>query len=158
MEKIIYKLFVDGSVNPKKNIGFGAYLFCKELNTCKEQKIFTKKFEDTSSTKLEVQTFIWAVKQIDCSEKFIVYTDCQNILSLLNRREKLQNSNYITKTGKKVKNEELYKEFFLLYDKYDFEIIKVKGHKKASTKDEIDDCFFLVDKESRAKLRNEIIL
>ncbi|AXX87433.1 ribonuclease HI [Malaciobacter marinus] len=158
MEKIIYKLFVDGSVNPQKNIGFGAYLFCKELNTCKEQKIFTKKFEDTSSTKLEVQTFIWAVTQIDCSEKFIVYTDCQNILSLLNRREKLQNSNYTTKTGKKVKNEELYKEFFLLYDKYNFEIIKVKGHKKASTKDEIDDCFFLVDKESRAKLRNEIIL
>ncbi|RXJ86360.1 ribonuclease HI [Arcobacter sp. CECT 8985] len=148
-----YKLFVDGSVNPQKKIGFGSYLLCEEIVNCDKKLIKSKFFEDTSSTKLEVQTFLWALKDIDLKHKFIVYTDCQNILSLLNRKEKLQSNNYLTKTGKEVKNKELYKEFFLLYEKYDFEIIKIKGHKKSETKDEIDKIFSFVDKASRLKLR-----
>ncbi|AXH10042.1 ribonuclease H [Malaciobacter halophilus] len=154
----IYKLFVDGSVNPQKKIGYGAYLLCNDLKFCNNSKVQSKFFENTSSTKLELQTLIWAVKDIDIKQKFIVYTDCQNILSLLNRKTKLQSNSYLTKTGKEIKNKELYKEFFLLYEKYNFEIIKVKGHKKASIKDEIDYCFFLVDKESRANLRKKMKL
>ncbi|RXK01111.1 ribonuclease H [Arcobacter sp. CECT 8986] len=156
MEKI-YSIFVDGSVNPQKKIGFGSYLFCDDINHCDTTKIKSKLFEDTSSTKLELQTFIWALKDINLKDKFIVYTDCQNILSLLSRKDKLQSNNYLTKTGKIVKNKELYKEFFLLYEKYDFEIIKVKGHKKSERKDDIDKIFSLVDKYSRNMLRKELL-
>ena len=52
-------LFTDGSVNPQAGIGFGAYLLlekkeflCVEL----ENKIKIKKFDNTSSTKLELET------------------------------------------------------------------------------------------------------
>ncbi|MGM0519024.1 MAG: ribonuclease HI [Campylobacterota bacterium] len=154
MEKI-KKLFVDGSVNPKENIGFGAYLFCDDLNNCTKDMVVTKKFTNTSSTKLEVQTLLWAISEIDTKAKFVVYTDCQNILSLLERKKRLEGKNYFTKTGKKVRNEELYRSFFTLYEKYNFEIIKVKGHKKSSTKDDIDLLFNFVDKASRTRLRQE---
>ncbi|MDZ7819961.1 MAG: hypothetical protein U5K55_15720 [Aliarcobacter sp.] len=53
-------------------------------------------------------------------------------------------------------NHELYKEFFELLEKYNCEFIKVKGHKKNSLKDEIDNIFNLVDKASRNALREEL--
>ena len=149
------KLFVDGSVNPQKAVGYGAYLYCDDISLCTSQNVVTKRFENTSSTKLEIETLIWAVKDLSLESSFIVYTDCQNILSLLQRKQKLESSNYTTKTGKSIKNKSLYKEFFDLYEKYDFEIVKVKGHKKSSTKDSIDSTFSFVDKVSRLRLRQE---
>ncbi|UTJ05609.1 RNase H family protein [Arcobacter roscoffensis] len=148
------KLFCDGSVNPQMKIGFGAYFILDE--NIQNQNIKTKKFENTSSTKLELEVLLWALKDMNIEEKIQVYTDCQNILSLLNRREKLEKNNFRTSTNKIVKNELLYKEFYFLLDKYEIEFIKVKGHKKSSLKDEIDKAFNLVDKASRNTLREFI--
>lgn len=155
MKKI--KLFCDGSVHPQSKIGFASYLYLKgdnyKIDELREQ-IRLKKFEETSSTKLELQGLLWALKEHKSNDFLVVYTDCQNILSLLNRREKLETSFYITGKGTKVKNELLYKEFFSLLDKLNCEFIKIKGHKKSSLKDEIDKIFSLVDKSSRQELRN----
>lgn len=149
------KLFCDGSVNPKTNIGFGAYFIYGESK--EKQDIKIKKFEDTSSTKLELEVLLWALESEELKDyKVEVFTDCQNILKLNGRREKLEKSSYTSKTGKKIKNEELYKNFFMFYDKLNLEFIKVKGHKKTSQKDEIDSLFNLVDKASRKALRNNI--
>jgi len=150
MKKI--KLFCDSSVNPQSKIGFAAYLSFENYE--ENQEIKTKKFEDTSSTKIELQSFLWAMDEIKQNDVlFEVYTDCQNILSLLNRRDKLESNNYLTSTNKQVKNHLLYKEFYKLLDSYDLEFIKVKGHKKSSQKDEIDKIFSKVDKTSRKALR-----
>ena len=153
MEKI-NRLFVDGSVNPKDKIGFGAYIFCNNLESCENSTIFTKKFFDTSSTKLELESLLWALKEIEPKEKLLVYTDCQNIFSLLNREEKLKNNNYFTSTNKKIKNHLLYEEFFKLNEIYDLDFIKVKGHKKKALKDDIDNIFSMIDKKARQELRN----
>lgn len=150
-----YLLFTDGSVNPQKKIGFAAFLFIKkeELNSSNlKEKIKLKEFANTSSTKLEIQTLLWALNSIEV-KKLTIYTDCQNIITLLDRREKLEKSNFHTKTGKLLNNHNLYKEFFLFLDKIDCEFIKVKGHKKNSLKDNIDKVFNLVDKGSRNALR-----
>lgn len=144
------KLFCDGSVNPQLKIGFGAYFILDENN----QNIKTKMFENTSSTKLELEVLLWAFEDLKVkNEKIEVYTDCQNILSLLNRREKLEKNDYKTSTNKEVKNRFLYEKFYLLLDSFEIEFIKVKGHKKSSLKDEIDKAFNLVDKASRKALR-----
>ncbi|NVJ54617.1 MAG: ribonuclease H [Campylobacteraceae bacterium] len=153
MEKI-KKLFVDGSVNPKNKVGIGAFYLYDEIKDIEETNIITKKFEDTSSTKLELECLLWALKKVDSKEKLLIYTDCQNIFSLLNREEKLKKNNYFTSTNKKIKNHLLYEEFFYLNEKYDLEFIKVKGHKKSSQKDEIDLIFSKVDKKARKELRN----
>jgi ribonuclease HI len=155
------KLFTDGSSHPQTNIGFGAYLLItddsKPLEVLRED-VKTKMFVDTSSTKLEVQTMLWALSDINIKdESFIVYTDCQNIIGLHDRRKRFETNDYLTKKGKLIANHELYKEFYKLTDSLSCEFIKVKGHKESSQKDEIDKIFTLVDKASRDKLRNELL-
>ena len=150
MKKI--KLFTDSSVNPQEKIGFGAYLFVEDENKSLEElkkNINIKKFEDTSSTKLELQTLLWAFEHIMDKNIIIeVYTDCQNIIGLENRKEKLENKHFL--------NNKLYEEFFEKLKQLNLTFVKVKGHKKNNLKDEIDNIFNLVDKASRSALRKNI--
>lgn len=150
------KLFCDGSVNPQKKIGYGSYFIYKDNDTLEisKQNIKTKRFVDTSSTKLELEVLLWALEDKELKDKkIVVYTDCQNILGLENRREKLELNNYISSKGKLLNNHELYKEFYKRVDELDFKFIKVKGHKPSQNKDTIDDLFTLVDRGSRDALR-----
>ena len=114
--KIPIYLFTDGSVNPQSGVGFGAYLvldkldcFYPELN----EQIQIKKFKNTSSTKLELETLLWALNNESLEDfKVVVYTDCQNIIGLKDRREGFEKNNYLTSKGKEIKNHELYKSFY----------------------------------------------
>lgn len=155
----VLKLFTDGSVNPQLKIGYGAYLLLNEgsfSSEVSEASVKLKRFEHTSSTKLELQALLWALKEICISDsKIIIYTDCQNILGLDERRKRFETNNYLTKKNKLINNHELYKEFYQLRDSLNCEFIKVKGHKHTSQKDEIDRLFTLVDKASRKALREE---
>ncbi len=150
-------LFCDGSVNPQRKIGFAAYFILRDEEQNFEsikKSIKIKKFEDTSSTKLELEVLLWALEdELIMNEKIVVYTDCQNILGLEKRREKLEANNYKTSTGKIVKNHVLYKKFYKIIDNLDCTFEKVKGHKKTSQKNDIDKLFNLVDKASRKALR-----
>lgn len=153
------KLFTDSSVNPQEKIGFGAYLkiFNENVSLLDMKKdIKTKRFEDTSSTKLELQTLLWALDEIENDSFIEVYTDCQNIIGLEDRRKKLESNAYKSSKGKLMNNHELYKLFFEKIDKLNLVFIKVKGHKKSSLKDNIDEIFNLVDKASRNALREEL--
>ena len=152
-------LFTDGSVNPQSGIGFGAYLLLDRLDylNAKETKIEIKKFRNTSSTKLELETLLWALNDVNLTKfKIIVYTDCQNIIGLQERREKFEKNSYMTGKSKVIKNHELYKEFFKITDILDCEFIKIKGHKKSSNKNELDNIFTLVDRATRNALRDSI--
>ncbi len=150
-------LFTDGSVNPQQNIGFGAYLHVDENESFKEslnQKVKLKKFNGTSSTKLELETLLWALNEINFENlSLIVFTDCQNILGLSSRREKFEKNNYMTGKNKKIANHELYKKFYKMTDTLNCHFVKVKGHKPKNEKDNIDKFFTLVDKASRTGLR-----
>lgn len=153
-------LFTDGSVNPQHNVGFGAYLHVKENEIYDESlnaKINVKRFDDTSSTKLEVETLLWALSQININDvQLIVYTDCQNILGLFGRRAKFEKNDYLTSKNKKIANHELYKKFYEITDNIKCKFIKVKGHKPKDEKDNIDKLFTLVDKASRNALREAL--
>lgn len=159
MKKI--KLFTDSSVNPQEKIGFGSFLILEEKEISFEdmkKDIKIKRFENTSSTKLELQTFLWALDKINDKNIIIeVYTDCQNIIGLQDRREKLEKNNFYSSSGKLINNHELYKDFFEKTDESNLIFIKVKGHKKNSLKDKIDTIFNLVDKASRSALRENML-
>jgi len=156
------KLFTDSSVNPQSKIGFASYLCIQEEGLSVDEfnkKIKTKKFENTSSTKLELQSLLWALGNIENNDiSIIIYTDCQNIIGLNDRREKFEKNNYHTAKGTLINNHLLYKEFYILIDRLNCEFVKVKGHKKNSLKDDIDTIFTLVDKAARNKLREFIHL
>ncbi|WP_044418250.1 ribonuclease HI [Halarcobacter anaerophilus] len=153
MSEEVIELFCDGSVNPKIKTGFGAYFIFDEK--LKKQNIKIKRFEDTSSTKLELEVLLWALEDNFLEKgKIIVYTDCQNILTLLDRKKSLEKNNYFTKSGKKIRNYKLYKDFYRQNEKLSLCFKKVKGHKKTELKDEVDKLFNLVDKASRRALRD----
>ena len=75
-------------------MGCGAYLLVnenEEFNASLKDRIKTKTFTNTSSTKLELQTLLCALGELeDASEKIIIYTDSQNIIGLPNRRSNLE--------------------------------------------------------------------
>lgn len=158
MSKYTYYLFSDASVNPHTDVGYGAYIFVKksELLSVTKQNIKIKKFYDTTSTKLELQIFIYALENLPKeAKKIIAFTDSQNIISLKARREKLEHKNYASKKRKKIKNYLLYKKFYKLTDAIKCDILKIKGHKKDSKKNKFDNIFTLVDKASRFATRHE---
>lgn len=153
-------LFTDGSVNTKSDIGYGAYLLVTENELISDglmSKVKLKRFENTSSTKLEIQTVLWALSEVGNFErKIILYTDSQNIIGLPGRRERLERNDYYSEQNRRITNWELYKDFYRLTDELNIEIIKVTGHKKTSSKDNIDRLFTLVDRASRKAVREEM--
>jgi len=152
-------LFTDGSVNPQTKIGYGAYLAVSQQGLCLDSlkaKVKLKRFEQTSSTKLELQTFLWAIDDIKAQgQRVIVYTDSQNIIGLQQRRDRFEKNDYQTKKNKQIRNFKLYQEFYRVIDQLDCQFVKVRGHKVSNQKDEIDGLFTLVDRASRNALRAE---
>jgi len=153
-------LFSDGSVNTKLKVGFGAYLLISNIELPLENiknLIKIKQFVDTSSTKLELQTLLWALNEIhNFDGKVLVYTDSQNIIGLQNRKERFEKNNFSSKKNTFIKNHIIYQEFYRITEKLNCEFIKVKGHKNSIQKDKIDLTFSLVDKASRKALKNYI--
>ena len=152
-------LFTDGSVNTKSKIGYGAYLAVPELGLALDSlKTFVKvrRFEHTSSTKLELQTLLWALSEIQAlGKKVIVYTDSQNIMGLHRRRERFEQNDYRSKNNKLLNNHQLYREFYAITDLLDYELVKVRGHQVSNQKNNIDLLFTLVDRASRNALRRD---
>ena len=154
-------LFTDGSVDTKTCIGFGAYLAISESElplANLKAKLKVKQFVNTSSTKLELQTLLWAMDDalLLNSPRMIhvaIYCDSQNIVGLPARRSGFEQRDYFASNGKRLNNAELYQQFFRAIDQLNCQIIKVEGHKPQYSKNDIDRVFSLVDKASRFALR-----
>jgi ribonuclease HI len=69
MNKFI--LFTDASADSKSKAGFGVYLLImeNELDSIQAdeigRKILLKKFDSTTSTKLEIETLLWALEELE---------------------------------------------------------------------------------------------
>ena len=152
-------LFTDGSVHPSSRIGYGAYLVVAAPTAAPEalkDSVQLKRFEQTSSTQLEVETLIWALREIQPQPHAVtLYTDSQNIIGLPGRRERLEQQDYESKQKVRHRHAELYKTFFSLTDQFDCTLVKVKGHRISHQKSPIDRLFTLVDRASRQALRND---
>ena len=152
-------LLTDGSVNTQSNIGYGAYLAVPKRELLLDSlrtRVKVKRFEHTSSTKLELQTLLWTLSDIQAlGRKVIVYTDSQNIMGLLGRRARFEQNDYRSKKNKRLNNYEMYQEFYKITDQLDCKLVKVRGHQESNQKDDIDRLFTLVDRASRNALRED---
>ncbi len=150
-------LFVDGSVDPKLNIGCGAYLAVNESDLALDSiatEVTVKQFNNTSSTKLELQTLIWALAEVrEMNKNIVVYTDSQNIMGLPLRRKRLELENFRSANDRLLNNHSLYRQFYQLIDQLDFELIKAKGHLPTKEKNDVDWQFAKVDKAARQSLK-----
>jgi ribonuclease HI len=152
-------LFTDGSVNTQSNIGYGAYLAVPETELSLDSlrsRVKVRVFENTSSTKLELQTLLWALSETQASGiKVTVYTDSQNIMGMQARRDRLKQTDYRSKKNRRLNNYELYQEFYRITDPLDCEFVKMRGHQRSNQKNDIDRLFALVDRASRTALRGD---
>ena len=160
-------LFTDVSVDKDLNIGSGAYLLVPESylqeTSCEviKKEVKVKKFESASSTKLEIETLLWALEKLEKSHgkidlygKVTLYTDSQCIAGLSGRRSKLERTEFkSSKTNNELNNAWLYRRFYCVSDRLKFEIIKLKGHSKSHLKNSPHKVFSQVDKASRKALR-----
>ena len=110
-------------MNAQSNIGYGAYLAVFErglsLNSLRTH-VKVRRFEHTSSAKLELQTLLWALSDIQASgSRVIVYTDSQNIMGLQERRDRFEQNEYRSKKNKRLNHYELYQEFYRMIDQLD---------------------------------------
>ncbi len=153
-------LFTDGSADADSGIGYGSCLLVtdKELSPeAYKNQVKVHRFENTSSTRLELETLLWALKTIPPEvTKIKVYTDSGNITGLLSRRKRLEQNDYKSKNNRYLSNRDLYKAFFQTIDSRQCEFIKVKGHQPARQKDAVHRYFTIVDKASRRALRKEL--
>jgi len=65
-------LFTDASVNNQLKIGFGAYLAVENLSNASDdllKSVQLRRFDNTSSTKLELQTLLWAIQELMSAER-----------------------------------------------------------------------------------------
>ena len=168
-----FALFTDVSLNPQLKSGVGGYLLVPvsflEIEPHKVEQaevstlLKTKHFTDTSSTKLEVQTVLWAIENSleelthSARGNLQVYTDSQCVAGLLSRRARLTDNDFVAKrSGKPLINARLYREFYDAYDKLGFQLIKVSGHSRASSHDTVHRIFSYVDREARKALTSWI--
>jgi ribonuclease HI len=157
------KVFTDGSVNTQFKVGYGAYLVVSDQSLsidALKNTIKVKRFEQTSSTKLELQTLLWSLDQTialanETDLTLTIYTDSQNIIGLPGRRKTLEQNNYFSSKNKRLNNYKLYQEFYRLTSGINYNLVKVIGHQVSTKKDGIDRLFGLVDKASRRALREE---
>ena len=164
-----FALFTDVSMNPQRKVGVGGYLLVPlpfleiEPHNIERDAVSArlkiKRFEETSSTKLEVQTVLWALE--NSREKLTasalgslrIYTDSQCVAGLLRRRTDLINSDFIAKrSGRPLSNAALYRAFYSAYDQIGFQLIKVAGHSRACSHDTVQRIFSYVDREVRKSL------
>jgi ribonuclease HI len=149
----VIRLFCDGSVNAQTHVGFGAYVIVAQNATFDSLHVKLKAFHETSSTKLELQTLLWAVEEVrGMSDEIIIYTDSQNIISLPSRKERFERRGYATNHKKIHEHAELYQAFYKVMDELKCTLVKVKGHKLDHDKDTMDRYFTLVDRASREAL------
>jgi len=157
------QVFTDGSVNTQLKVGYAAYLIVTDQNGSIDQlknSVKIKRFENTSSTKLELQGLLWSLQEVislnSQSDVLItIYTDSQNIISLPERRVALEQNKYLSSNKKRLNNYELYQDFYRLTAILQCELEKVVGHQVSSKKEHVDRVFALVDKASRRALREE---
>lgn len=151
-------LFTDGSVNPQTKVGYGAYLAITDPELpvdLLKNAIRVRRFEHTSSTQLELQTLLWALNDIHTlHHKVIIHADSQNIIGLPARRNRLERQDYRSNKNQRLKNFDLYKQFFSIIDQLQYELVKIEGHQPNIQKNAVDHLFTLVDRASRDALRN----
>ncbi len=161
-----YYVYTDGSFSNKTNVGvLGFMIFDNshdhESETISRAIVHTQTVEDENNIRIELLSALSALERvknevIEPIRQYEVhlYTDCSAILNLQKRREKLETTGFISKRkGKPLKNADLYRQFFKLYDEIRPTIHWIKGHSPKREKNSIERNFSFLDKLVRKELR-----
>lgn len=161
-----FTLFTDVSVSPGLKLGVGAYVmipasFLEASSGVIGRPQITgrlkvRRFEDTSSTRLELQTVLWALTEDGRGPhgSLTIYSDSQCVSGLLKRKLSLLAGGFLSKkTNQQLSNASLYRTFYEFHDELGFHVVKVDGHSGCRVRDTAHRIFSFVDKEARKALK-----
>jgi ribonuclease HI len=161
-----FALFTDVSVSPGLKLGVGAYIMVPAsfLETFAgvsgrpkiTGRIKVRRFEGTSSTRLELQTVLWALSENRQGPygSLTIYSDSQCVSGLLKRKPRLLAGGFLSKkTNRQLGSASLYRTFYEFHDELGFHIVKVDGHSGSRVRDVAHRIFSFVDKEARKALK-----
>ena len=168
-----YALFTDASVNPQRKCGVGAFLAVPasflevppdSIDRAEiAERLVVRRVEDTSSTKLEVQTVVWALEEYKKELHRPGTREAPGVFGFSmccgasGRRAGLEGRGFLSKrTHQPLANADLYRRFYELHDELGFEIIKLAGHAPSRSHDAAQRVFSCVDKEVRKALKQWI--
>lgn len=156
------KLLTDCSVSSDADLGIGGYLLIEDSDVNLErlsQHVRIKAFRNATSTELELRTLLWALSELDNPiVELTIYTDSQNILSLVERRERLEQKDFRNRSGVELKHSKIYREFYEVMDDMDFHLVKVRGHCQVEKRNKIERIFSLIDRMTRMELRKQLAI
>jgi ribonuclease HI len=158
-------LFTDVSVSPGLKLGVGAYVMIPALfleassgvvGRPEVGRIKVRRFEGTSSTRLELQTVLWALSENRKGSQgsLTIYSDSQCVSGLLKRKPRLLAGGFLSKkTNRQLGNASLYRTFYEFHDELGFHVVKVDGHSGSRVHDTAHRIFSFVDKEAKKALK-----
>lgn len=170
MKEMNIHIYSDASFSKRNQLAVtGLLLFENDdshIATKNSQAIQTRIFKETNNIRAELRGVIFALEtsmnklaQTDSDQnikgrQINLYTDCQTVFRLPDRRKKLEASHFMSnRTKKSLRNADLYRQFFTIYDKATPNLFWVKGHTKKGSRDLIQKNFSRVDKVVRDILR-----
>ncbi|MCP4600850.1 MAG: hypothetical protein GY847_10015 [Proteobacteria bacterium] len=170
MKEIKVHIYSDAGFSKQNQTAVSGFLLFKDDDAHTKadvsQPIQTRVFKEKNNIRAELRGVIFALnalieklEQTDAEggtkiHRINLYTDCESIVRLLDRRQRLELSDFISKrTRKPVSNADLYKQFFTVYDKVTPNLFWVKGHAPKKDRDLIQKNFSRVDKAIRKILR-----
>ena len=161
-----FVLLTDASVDPILKLGVGACLvlpasfldvpFPEIKKSEITGRIALRRFEAASSTRLELETVLWALGEQRKRSKgrLDLYTDSQCIAGLLKRKRGLLAGDFLSRTtNRPLRNAPLYRRFYAFHDERVFRVLHVDGHSRAGERDAAHRIFSLVDRAARRALK-----
>ncbi|MBL6763432.1 MAG: hypothetical protein ISQ14_00640 [Verrucomicrobiae bacterium] len=158
-------LFTDGSTNPALRIGVGAAMAVPRawLERDADQILpdevaaltVSRRFTDTSSTRLELETVLWAMREHAPGKVSLALgTDSQCVAGLPARRERLEATAFVSgASGAELRHADLYREFYRELDRRPVALFKLAGHADYRYQEAAQRIFHFVDREARRQLK-----
>ena len=112
---------------------------------------------EKNNIRSEIRGAIMGLKACHKKSKIVLYSDCHAVTKLAQRREKLEEQQFISQSsGLILHNADLYREFYSLSDQLEIETHWVQGHSPHKDSDRVQTNFSYLDKQVRKKLRSKI--
>ncbi len=164
-------VYTDASFSKELNLGVAGFLLFTRSTDHKASNfassvLRTRKMTVTNNIRAEIEGVLWALNTLrtewlitdgrlsENKYEINLFTDCQSIINLLPRRDKLESTNYMSHRKKSVlTNADLYRQFYEVYDLLLPRFFWVKGHSRKNDQKWIEKNFSYIDQVVRKELR-----
>lgn len=162
-----YAVYTDASFSSKYQLAVSGFCILNDseahdASITDLSQIHTVQFQEKNNIRAELRGALMALEAAEVESQahdkalLTLYTDCQTISRLLQRRKKLESCEYRSNRKKELlANADLYKAFFLIHDRLRPTIFLVKGHSPSQNQTIPQKNLSWIDKAVRKKLRAE---